>query len=597
MTVCISPSRNEELTAVFQQKQVLLKYVTAFFLSVLFFIVIFQLWKLEWLYIPFVYVSDAVYYSMNIKSVITTGWYLTNPLIGVPEGHFFYDFPMAEGLNYVIIKIIACFTSNWALVLNIFFLLGFPLTTISALFVSFRMGLSYPLALTCSLLFSFLPYHLLRGEEHVFLSAYYTVPLAIWLALLIYQNRILLEGKLNKKNGLLYFFICILIGSGGIYYAYFGCFFILLAGLISSYKIKHWHPIKYAVYLTTFITLSLIANIWPNIHYQIRHGSNLEVARRLPVESEMYGLKIAQLLLPANNDRIFAKLKKGYEKTSILINENTTASLGLIGSLGFLVLIGSIFFKREKQLDSSLIKALSDFNLSAVLLGTIGGFSSLIAFFITPSIRAYNRISIFIGFFALSAFFMFIQQKFRSPKLILKLSLMFLFIGLFNQSTKSESIRPRVKKISKLYKEDQAFFQQVEQIFSKGNMIFQLPYIPFPEGISIPMASHKPFNGEFHKTSYEHFKAALHTHSLKWSFGAIKGRQVAFWQAQTSQLPTSDMVKELVKNGFAGLYIDRRGYIDSGKQIESELSQILDITPIRDEYRSVWDLRTYHQIL
>ncbi|HUD01755.1 MAG TPA: hypothetical protein VMR37_05475, partial [Rhabdochlamydiaceae bacterium] len=61
----------------------LIEYFFAFSLSVLCTILVLQLWKLQWLYIPFVYTGDAnyfrgdwVYYAMTIKSTITTGWSL-----------------------------------------------------------------------------------------------------------------------------------------------------------------------------------------------------------------------------------------------------------------------------------------------------------------------------------------------------------------------------------------------------------------------------------------------------------------------------------------------------------------------------------------
>src|SRR5205814_10536651 len=48
--------------------------------------------------------------------------------------------------------------------------------------------------------------------------------------------------------------------------------------------------------------------------------------------------------------------------------------------------------------------------LAATLLATIGGLGSLFALLVSPQIRSYNRISIFIGFFALLAVVLLIDR-------------------------------------------------------------------------------------------------------------------------------------------------------------------------------------------
>ncbi len=551
-----------------------MQYFCGFFLSVICSIVVLQIWDLRSLFIPFNYFGDTIFYAMTIKSVITTGWYLSNPFIGAPGAHFLGDFPTPEGLNYLIIKAIALFTSNWALVLNIFYLLGFPLITLSSLFVLRRFGMRYPFALTASLLFSFLPYRLIKEESHLFLSAYYLIPLAIWLAVQIYQN------TFDRKKSYL---VAILLGSNGIYHAYFAGFFILLASLIASYTKRQWRPLKYALLLLGIMAISITANIWPTIHNQWKKGVNSEIAKRSPSESEMYGLKIAQLLLPRDDDRVFSKMKEKYNELAISVTENTTASLGLIGSLGFLILLGWIFFKRKA---SSTMDALAHFNLSALLLATMGGFSSLIAFSFLPGIRAYNRISVFIAFFALAAFFLFLQKRVKTSRATWGWSVFLLGLGLFTQTAPIDAPCVKFAQIPEEYEFDRTFVQQIEQTLPQGSMVFQLPYIYFPEGPRDQI------------NSYAHFKGPLHSKTLKWSFGAMRGRKTDRWQKQASGLPTLEMLTVLVQKGFTGLYVDKFGYPDEGQLIMAQLSQVIKIPPLFDYHgRSFWDLRQFAQEL
>ena len=554
------------------------EYFFPFLFSILCSLFVLQLWPLKRLLYPFNYYGDTIFYSMTIKSVVTTGWYLTNPFIGAPGEHFLGDFPTPEGLNYLIIKILTLVTSNWALILNIFFLLGFPLITLSALFVFRQLNLRYPFSFTASLLYAFLPYHLIKEEYHPFLSSYYLAPLAIWIALLLYQNKLFTDQR--KKKLLLYFLICVLIGSNGIYYAYFSAFFFLLAGAIGSFREGQWGLMKYASSFILIIFVSLIANLSSTIAYDHKHQVNYEVLKRDSLETEQCGLKIAQLLLPRDHDRLFSKLKDNYNHHALSVTENTSSSLGIIGGMGFLLLIGCLFFKKGQSPHHSLLDALANLNLGALLLATMGGFSSLLSFFFLPGIRAYNRLSIYIAFFSLSAFFLFLQNRVKNPKAIWGMSLLLLLFGLFNQSSPIDAPDIKYPETKTEYKIDRAFVQKIESVLPPNSLIFQLPYIYFPEGPRDKI------------NSYAHFKLPLHTNKFKWSFGAMRNRQTDTWQKETSGLPIPEMIQELKRNGFTGLYVDKFGYQDKGASIMNQLSQIIKTPPLFDHHgRSFWDIR------
>lgn len=571
------------------------QYLLAAFMSLIAASLVLQIWSFSHLFSCADYRGDALFYAMAIKSTITSGWYLTNPFIGVPDGYSLVDFPMPDGLSFLLIKFLTFFSSDWVFVQNAFLLLTFPLAAMTSLFVLKRLGLKYPFALTGSLLYALLPYHFIRGTGHLLLSAYFIVPLVIWLALLVYQNKLSENESLrsfDKKKLLLYCFICLLIGSTGIYYAYFGCFFIFVAGSIASYSRRKFFPLIQAGLLICVICLSVIINIWPTISYQLQHGKNPAVAQRSFGEAEWYGLKIAQLLLPIDHDRIkmLERIKRAYNKQTPVNTENNWAALGAIGSLGFLFLIGRIFLRREKKYDEQNIDkdALSHFTVAGVLLATIGGFSSLVAMSILPGIRAYNRISVFLAFFAIAAFFILLQGALKkrsfkkSQKIIWSLSLFLLAFGIFNQTSTTYGLRKKRLSFDPIYRADKAFIGQIEAAIPPYSMIFQLPYIPFPEGSPV---------GELHL--YDHFRAPLCSNTLKWSFGAIKSREVDLWQKETASYPLCRMIDELISKGFNGIYLNKMGYKDNGAEFEAQLSEILQVAPIAKADVSFWDLRPY----
>ena len=80
-------------------------------------------------------------------------------------------------------------------------------------------------------------------------------------------------------------------------------------------------------------------------------------------------------------------------------------------------------------------------------------------------------------------------------------------------------------------------------------MVLQLPYVSFPED-------------EVHNEmgALAHYAGYFHSNKLRWSFATLYGSDTDKWYQQTASLPAEDMVREAREKGFAGIYIDRRGY-------------------------------------
>lgn len=123
-----------------------------------------QLWKAD-LRIPFTYYGDALFNGMVVKSLIDNVWTFHNSFIGMPTGANMLDFSASENFHFLLIKIISLFTSDWALVMNIFFLLTFPLTTLCSMYVFRKFKCSRISSIAGSLLYTFLPYHFFRGKD------------------------------------------------------------------------------------------------------------------------------------------------------------------------------------------------------------------------------------------------------------------------------------------------------------------------------------------------------------------------------------------------------------------------------------------------
>jgi phosphoglycerol transferase len=396
-------------------------YPLAIVLSLLILSLVIKLWQAD-LAVPFVYGADAVFSSALIKGIIDNGWILHNSFLGAPFASSMYDFPTSDNvIIFVLVKFISLFTSNFAIILNLVYILTYILTPVTTLYVLRKFGVSKINSLIFGLLYTFLSYHLYRGEGHFFLSIYFQVPLIIMVTLQLHSDDDFLLNKsssqefkkiiLNKKS-IIAVLICLLVSGTGVYYAFFGCFFLLLAGISASLAKKKATILFSSMLLVAVIVFGLLINYSPNFALWNQYGVNAEVKHKNPVQSEIYGLKITQLLLPVSGHHInyLANNKAKYNTYAPLVNENDSVSLGIVGSVGFVFLIAYKLFVRVKDPKYELYKILSNLNLAGVLLATIGGFGTLFALIFLPEIRAYNRIVVYIAFFSLFTFALLIDE-------------------------------------------------------------------------------------------------------------------------------------------------------------------------------------------
>ncbi len=557
-----------------------LEYAGAVLLCLLLLTCVMKLWRAD-LKTPFAYFGDALLYSVATKGAIEHGWWLHNPNLGAPNGLKYGAYPAIENFHFLLIKLISWFTGDHASTLNLFYLLTFPLTAITSLYVLRYLRFSYPVALLASLLYTFLPYHFFRSY-HLFLAAYYLLPLMILVVLwvssgerfLLVQRENSRWPKLDLKSGKSIFSlaVCAMVGSCGIYYPFFSCFLLLIAGVRAVISRRSIYALMPPVILIGFMSVVLLINYVPLIQYQRAHGTSSMGARSV-VDAEIMGLKITQLLLPIGGHRLPSpgELKYRYN-LGPLVNENDTASLGLVGSIGFMILLFALFYRTK---DFPILSDLSILNVSAVLLATIGGFGVLFALLVSPQIRAYNRISVFIAFFCLVAVALILDVYYRRLKtrktqlgFILVLGVV-LVAGIYDQTSTTFFFVPEYDKIKNEYQSDREFVSSIEASLPAGAMIFQLPYMPFPE--SPPL--HKMFDHDL-------FKAYLHSKSLRWSYGAINGETEDLWQRSVAAKPVAEFVEGISSAGFRGIYLNRDGYADGGAQLEGELTSFLGTPPL-----------------
>ena len=166
--------------------------------------------------------------------------------------------------------------------------------------------------------------------------------------------------------------------------------------------------------------------------------------------------------------------------------------VGFAGAFGFVGLLWWFFFRKPAAVrltdarHSGLAPPFEYFQCRGLLFGTIGGFGSLVAFFGLPQIRAYNRIGIFLSFFALFALALWldaIARRYvvtRARGVGSACALAALTVSALLDQISPKAL-PDYNTVKLQFVSDAAFVRAIEQTVPSGALIFQLPFATFPE--------------------------------------------------------------------------------------------------------------------
>jgi hypothetical protein len=542
---------------------------------------VFRLWEAN-LRIPLFLGGDTLFHGMLVKTTVEHGWYARNSDLGFPFGMELHDYPQSgDSLHIALIRVLGWFSHDWALVMNLFFLATFVLAAAAAYIVLQRLGVTPYAAVIPSLLFAYLPYHFYRGEAHLFYSGYYGVPFFCLLIIrqLTGQPWLVVrspEGKpslsLRHRRALIALLLAAVAASSNVYYGTFTLLFLAIGGVVEFIVRRDWRTAASAAMLAVAIVGFLLAVYAPDISYTVRHGANPEGRRRSVFETELYALKPAQLLLPAEGHRVESLARLKSRSLEVPNPSEGGQSLGLVGAVGYLGLIGYAL-RRILGADAgrqSLRDALTLLVLIATLVGVAGGLSLIVGLAGGTDIRSWNRVSIFIAFCSLTLVALWLQAALpwlRRRSLVLPpLALAALLaLGIFDQTGnfyfgQEVTTHP---KLAVSWRSERDFVRRMEEMLPDGAAVFQLPYIPFPEpGLVAPMQE------------YDLLRGFLHSRRLRWSYGGMRGRE-ADWPAALSTSPPDYVLRAAAIAGFQGLYLDRAGDTGGPEKAEDQLRRLL----------------------
>jgi phosphoglycerol transferase len=466
--------------------------------------------------------------------------------------------------------------------------------------------------------YTFLTFHFVHGEQHLTRSTYLSIPLAclllIWLP--TWRHRFLRDPdrapgvdpwhNLRWKRVAFALGVCVFIGAWETMTTAFALSLLFVSAVVGAIRWHEWRRLVVGGVGIAVIAVTFVAVSAPSLLYWHRHGSNPVAGHRAVAEAELYGLKLNRLVLPADGSRLhFLQVLGDQSQAQSPVLSEGGQSMGILFVLGF---FGALYAAvagvrraragrrsdpRRPEDREAMRETIGLVVIAAIVLGTVGGLSTILSMIGFAQIRAWNRISPFIAFFALLQVLLWSErlvpwarQRWRSRWLrpVLAIGAVAACVLTIALGPPVEPVNPSAVAAS--FASDQTIVTQIEQVLPPGSNVMQVPYLWYPEEYDPPGTIQ----------DYDPLRPFLAdpTGNLNWSYGGLIGRPQADWQAKVTPTQTAADLPALIGMGFTGLWVDTLGYTDAGRTV-GEIQRTLAEKPLRspDGRFLFYDLRPF----
>ena len=520
-------------------------------LTVLLLIVTLRLWRTD-IRVPMYYWGDTLPQLAIAKSIADGGWIWFIDRLGAPFGFVMAAYPQNLTTTSIVLKGLSFLSKEPGLLLNVYWLSTIVAASVNAHLALRVLGYGRSSAIVFATLYAFLPYAFYRNVAHVSL-VFMFVPVLAAYAVQIAANT---AGSLRSRWGM-YVVICAIAQAFDyIYYTFFAAFVFIVAGVLAWSYHGSARRARIAFALCMVLVISAMINLTPSILAWSRDGKPPNDFDKTAAQAEIYGLKLRQLLSPVQPSRL-ESLRAFGEKERQFPNENENRStrLGIVLSIGFVAMLAQLLFSPRLAAQARASGALT---LACVLLATVGGFGAIFNLLVTPDIRAYNRIVVFIAFFTIVYLAHVADrwmaridngERMRWPSGAAGFAMAFvLILGVLDEGQAARPIVGRYAVDAQTFHAERSFVREIERRYPNGGAVMQLPETVFT-----------PDDGRVKMQAYDHARAYLASDKLSWSWPSYSSRRHT-WYESLGNPADSGFLDRLLASGFVGVWIDRFGY-------------------------------------
>lgn len=565
---------------------------------------VYRVWGRSWT-TPFVHSGDAMAHLALLDTVGWTGTPAPNERLGAPHGVDWVDMPSgADRVHLVMLRALRAITGDTVVAANLYLVLSIVLVGLAA-YVVLRLLRCTPLASgVAAIVFAVAPTQFARaGVGHLFLLAYFAVPFTVYLALWASgglgngldghdDDPGPSRGAWQEWVGPIV--LMVLIGSSSAYYAVFGAIGIAATGAVVALRRGSWRALARPALVAAGTMAVIVLNVAGEA---LRRGGDAGV--RVPLDSDSFGLRLAQMLLPIRDHRVGPLADWADSAYRIAAPGDRGAPLGLlalagVGAVGWWCVRnvgrrtpGSSVLTDGVEGRGGVVARLGVLVLAVVAFAVTGGLGMVLATLGFTQIRAWSRMSIMVGFVGVAALAMCLDGASRRwvPSRPVRWSVALVLVGVAVFDQFGTSSLPSESRNAERWAADRELAADLQAALADDAMVFQLPVGTYPA--ELPMGSIQAND-------------LLGPHvagdgSLRWSVGAMSGRG-GDWQRSVAALSTEVMAEHLAAADVAAIAVDRRGLDDD--ELEAELTRVLgepafvtgdgtrawyDLGPLRDE--------------
>jgi phosphoglycerol transferase len=515
--------------------------------------------------VPLDYAGDApqimAWFKAASEGDYIPFYYETAERLNAPYKAEWKDFPMYEKITIffmgLVLKCIGVYqTSNFCI------LFAHILTAVSFYLCCRFLRHSRVWSFVGAAIFSFTYYHFFRNLSHVLLAFSYPLPWAVLSAWIIVSSK-----RIRMWDRLCW--ICVItgivMGLSNPYNLNIYVQLICFAVVVQYFRKRRLENLRVGIWTIGVTGAAFIALNIGTVMYHWAHGQNPVALERNYFESELYALKPMEFFIPplTHNIEAMANIGSYYISQMYVHGEATSPYLGVVGMAVLFWIFGESFLlivrytRRTKPFPPHALQI-----TWIVLYSVIGGVNCVIALCGMKLFRSTDRSSIFVSCIIMLYFVsrMSVLSR-RWPKAFnLGLAATILCIGVFDELPRPTQPE-ETAATERVVQSDLAFGQTLEQRLPHGAMVYELPVMSFPESPPVHDAS-----------TYEMMRPYLVTKTVRFSFGAVRGRNREAWQWEVQKMPAKEMIDTLESYGFNAILINRKGFADQGQDLLQKLA-------------------------
>ena len=483
--------------------------------------------------------------------------------LGAPYYANWSDIPIVEEWQYYLPGALARWIGLFPAT-NAAVMLAHVLAVVSFYYAARMLGSNRSWAVAGGFAFGFAQFAFARSIHHLTVTHYWYIPLCLVMVSWITRNQM---GEWRKPRYLLSLAACVIIGMQNPYYTNMFLQLVLL-GAFYQYFRAGWKPVLQAGGLVVATALGFFLMNLDTLVYHSIHGPNKGALERPYIWLELSALKLVDLLVPPPDHPLLGWMGEAYYgvpgkvKGMVAFPGEIPPScyLGIVGiaSLVWLVVVSV----RRLVVEPGRSLPMEAWQVMWILFyAAVGGINCLLGTFGLVIFRSSTRYCIFILPIVLLFAALRLSRKRLDGQMAAVLAGITVMLVLWDQPPRMIAW-PRIAEDARIVESDRNLTARLEERLPKGAMVFQLPVMDFPE-------SPAPGVG-----SYDHYRLYLHSSHLRFSFGAVKGREWTQWPKTALGKTLEEIVKNLEKFGFSAIYVNRSGFADRGEGLLKALAQL-----------------------